>query len=405
MKNTLLERLRAKDKKGLFNPTQTAVSYPTGFTPFDFRNGYKVQARDMEDKLINEYYSLGLVGGSFVTVIGKSGTAKTTWCIQSAFNIVKKFDAGMVVHYDLEKALSYTRIKAVTKATNQQLDQKYILKQERLYIEDIFDSILEIYKEKMDAKKEFSYDSGLLDEFGRPINPLAPTVIILDSIPSMISRDLKDEEMTGQTEAMRTAKAMKQFYIKLLPIVKDGNFIILTINHINTKVEVNPLAKTQPQVMYLKMDEALPGGNAPIYYANNLLKFVSRDKFNMEDDGFDGFAVRVELLKSRTNKANQSALLVYDQSTGFENARSLFEIAKENKLVEGRNPYRYFTTFPDVKFSTKELMKEWYTNESFRDALMGTCEPILSMMLDTNTGDDFNNDISNDDLMKVFQAD
>ena len=103
MANPLMARLQTQDKKGLFKRTQTSVSYMTGLLPFDYRNGYTVEVRDMDDKLVESYSSLGLVGGTFVTVAGKSGTAKTSWAIGVAANIVKPFDAGMVLHFDLEQ--------------------------------------------------------------------------------------------------------------------------------------------------------------------------------------------------------------------------------------------------------------------------------------------------------------
>ena len=43
MGNRLLDKLREKDKKGLFTPSQVSVNYPTGFAPFDYLNGYKVK--------------------------------------------------------------------------------------------------------------------------------------------------------------------------------------------------------------------------------------------------------------------------------------------------------------------------------------------------------------------------
>ncbi|NNV04805.1 DNA recombination/repair protein RecA, partial [Brevibacillus sp. MCWH] len=137
-------------------------------------------------------------------------------------------------------------------------------------------------------------------------------VVILDSIPTVASSD-SSSEMEGGTYANRVAKALAQFYKRLTPVIKSSNIIVIAINHINQKIEINPMLKTQPQLLYMKMDESMPGGNAPIYYAHNLIKFVSAGKYKAEDDGFDGFKVRAELLKSRTNKAGQFCHLVYNQ--------------------------------------------------------------------------------------------
>lgn len=257
MGNRLLDRLRSEDKKGLFNSSQVSINYKTGFIPFDYLNGYKVKVVDKEENIIDEYPAVGVTGGTFITVIGKSGVAKTTWVIQTAYNIVKDFeDDAFVMCYDLEQALNYTRIKNITKASQHDLDNKFILRQEKNYIEDIFDSIISIANTKEANKKEFQYDTGIKDEFGRPIVAYVPTVVIIDSIPTLASKET-DEEMKGGTDAARMAKVIKQFYSKLMPIIKTYNITIFTINHINAKMEINAFTKTQPQIMYLKQDESL----------------------------------------------------------------------------------------------------------------------------------------------------
>ena len=61
---------------------------------------------------------------------------------------------------------------------------------------------------------------------------------------------------------MRVARALKQFFSRLIPIIKEFNITIISINHINQKIEINPFAKTQAQVLYLKADESLPEINS-----------------------------------------------------------------------------------------------------------------------------------------------
>jgi len=383
MGNRLLNKLREKDKKGLFNPSQVSVTYPTGFLPFDYLNGYKVKVMDINENLIGTYPATGITGGTFVTIIGKSGVAKTTWTIQTAFNIVKDFDDdAFIMCYDLEQALNYTRIKNITGATQEELDNKFVLRQEKNYIEDIFDSIIDIANTKEANKEDFSYDTGNVDEFNRPIRAYVPTVIIIDSIPTLSSKDTEgEEEMKSQTDAMKAAKRLKQFYSSLMPIIKTYNITIFTINHINVKIDINPFAKSQNQIMYLKQDESLPGGVAPIYYANTLIKFVSSTKFSVDDDGFDGFMVRLELIKSRSNKAGQSCNLVYNQLTGFDPIMTLLQFATDNSLIDGRNPYKYFKSNKDVKFDSRKFREEFETNDELKKILMDSVSPKLEEML------------------------
>lgn len=261
---SLLADLRAKDKKGIFQRTPTSISYPTGFHTLDYRNGFMLRALDENNQLIREQPSIGVVGGTFNTVIGKSATAKTTASIQMAMNIVAPFDDGLVIHCDTEGATNYSRVRSVTGQMNSVLDQKYILKQDTVFIEDIFEFIIQIAETKKADKKKYQYETGLLDEFGHPIVAYVPTVILIDSIPSLALRDtINDTEMQGDTYATRKAKKLAQFYRHLGPIIKEANIIVFTINHINDKIDINPFAKTQAQTMYLKMSESLPGGNSP----------------------------------------------------------------------------------------------------------------------------------------------
>lgn len=141
------------------------------------------------------------------------------------------------------------------------------------------------------------------------------------------------------------------------------------------------MMKTQPQLIYMKMDESMPGGNAPIYYAHNLFKFVTAGKYKAEDDGFDGFKVRCELMKSRTNKAGQFANLVYNQEIGFDPVLTQYDFANENDLVEGRNPYRYIIDHKDVKFDSRKFRKEFLDNELLRYALFDKTLPVLERQL------------------------
>ena len=383
MANRLLERLRSKDKKGLFTRTQTAVSYNTGFYPFDYRNGYMVEVRDLQDQLVKTYPSTGIVGGSFVTIVGKAGTAKTTFAIQIASNIVRRFPNGFVQHYDLEQATTYTRIRNITGFKQSELDEKYVLKQEKSYIQDILDSIMQIANDKKEHRDELMYDTGLVNEFNEPIMVFEPTVVLIDSIPTLTSKPAKDNdiEMEGQTYANRIAKDLSQFYKKLTPIIKTYNIIVIAINHINAKIEISPMMKTQPQLIYMKMDESIPGGNAPIYYAHNLIKFVTCGKYTMDEHGFDGFKVRAELLKSRTNKAGQFCHLTYNQLVGFDPAYTQYEFANEHGLIEGRNPYRYVTGYKDIKFDSRQFRKEFLENEKLRYAIFDKTYPILEKQL------------------------
>lgn len=396
---SLVSILQANDKTGSFVRTKTDVSYPTGFHTIDFRNGYYLDSYDENDEVTKTQRSIGIVAGSLNTVIGRSGAAKTTGVVQICMNIAAKFKNSHVQHYDLEGAFNYTRVKHVTGQPMSVLKEKYIIKKDQTYINDIYGAIKKIYDTKISMKKELQYRTGFFDEFGDEIETFEPTFVIIDSIPSIaINGVLENDELQTQSYGMQKSKALSDFTKNIIPLCKAANIIVFFINHINVKIEMNAFAKTQAQTMYLKQDESLPGGNAPIYYANNLFKFITSSKYVQDKHGFDGFMVKVELIKSRTNKAGQIAELIYDQSIGFDQARSLLNFAESLKLTTGNNPNRRFVNYPDVKYSSLKFTKQFNEKPELRNALFDTVLPYLDEMLSSKSELD-NVGVSQEELM------
>ena len=120
------------------------------------------------------------------------------------------------------------------------------------------------------------------------------------------------------------------------------------------------------------------------------------DKYKEETDGFDGFLVRAELLKCRTNNAGKTCDMVYNQRSGFDPVLTLFKFIDDGGLVEGRNPYRYFKDFSDIKFDSRKFTKEFKTNPELRKAMITISKPILQSMLARPNSDFDNIDLDED---------
>ena len=128
-----------------------------------------------------------------------------------------------------------------------------------------------------------------------------------------------------------------------------------------------------------------------MYYAHNIFKIVSAKKYKIEDDGFDGFRARVELLKSRSNKAGKFCHLVYDQEIGFDPYLSLYDYLKEDKgLIGGRNPYRFVMGYEDIKFDDRNFREAVKTTPGLYEALQNTAMVALDEILSNNKFNDTN---------------
>lgn len=114
------------------------------------------------------------------------------------------------------------------------------------------------------------------------------------------------------------------------------------------------------------------------YYANNIFKFISHDKATEEKNGFNGFTVDVQFLKSRTAPAGAISTLIYDQNLGFDRARTMYNFLNENGMIGGsRKNARYVQGHEDVKFNEMKFTDEFYSRPEVRDAVMSTIMPML----------------------------
>lgn len=395
-KNLLIDALRTNDaalgKKatGYFEANASTVSYSTGFPTLDYSLGYKVNVPDEDGNIIESYPSVGITAGSYVLLIGKSGTAKTATAISIASNIVRKFDNGSVIHFDLEQALQYSRIQALSKFSTQEIkDGKYILRKERCSLEDMKASIMQIYREKVANPETYKYKTGKKNEFGEEIEIYEPTVVILDSIATIsVKHEGNDkktiekmEEVSSQTERMQLTAKIGRFFSELLPYLTEANITLIAINHIKVNPQMG-IVKTAADILGLKQDETLPGGKAPQYYANILLRFETAGKssaFKVEEHGFGGFPLTVEVIKSRVSKSLTKTTLVYDSNRGVDMIRSTVEFLKENGRVGGNKNGYYFLSDEkkEHKFTLVDMISDFRNDRELYMIMKHEAIPLL----------------------------
>jgi archaellum biogenesis ATPase FlaH len=242
----LSNALKKIDKKGLLNEAAPVIGYPTMLYPFDYRNGYQVNVHDEDGNIIDRWANVGIFSGSFVTITGKTNTAKTAFAVQIAAEICRPYKEAEVYLLDIEGSSNVSRIMQLMNYDYEDVKSKFNYHDEFQYIEDVFEFITEIGNTKLANKDVFATDFSHKNEFGVNRAAYAPTVIILDSLPMIMTRDLEGiEGMASQMYNTRRTLQISQFYKRLRPIMRRANIICLVINHLNFKVDTNPFAKSQ----------------------------------------------------------------------------------------------------------------------------------------------------------------
>lgn len=354
------------------------IGYPTGYLNFDYLNGYITEERDNETGEIKQYYSLGITDGSYAAFIGNTGTGKTTLVCEMAANIVRPFKTSTIFEDSLESGLTHARRRSLSKFSEQEYKDRYIIRNTGINAENFYKRIKMIHDLKTKNPQDFMYDTGRKDLYGNPIMKLEPTVYIVDSIALLMPEKYTEEdELAGKSMGPASALIVTSVFKTIFPMLKAANIILFGINHILEDVNISAMPKKQI-VPYLKQGERIPKGRTVTFLANNIIRIENVAKYKA-DDGYkiEGSLVDVSLVKSRSSGKKIGTKLVYDFDNGFCPWLSLLRFMQDRKLIAGAGVSLYFDAEKKFKFSQANFREQIYTNEEFKIAFIKAVLPHL----------------------------
>lgn len=394
----LLDQVREKVAKHkdprMRNEGTFDVLYPTGFPCFDFINGCKIKVDDKKNNKKFSYYSVGITDGSGCMLIGRSGCGKTTLAVQMAANIARQFENSEIYHDDIEGGITAIRRKTLTGWSDQTIKEKYRYRNTGITAENFYETLSLIKDIKLANYNDLLYDTGFFDTFGEPIYKLAPTLYILDSIALLMPEKFtEEEELSGSMSATAGAKTNSMLFKRVIPMLKAVNIILISINHITDKIDINPMQKSKSSVAYLKQGEAIGGGKAVTYLANLMIRCDDNTKLK-QGEGLDipGSLVDLEIVKSRSGRAGSKCTLVFNQDTGFDSDLSIYVLLKTEKRINGAGAYLYIGDHSDKKFRQSELKEKLATDEEFASIFINEAISVLKEKV--NDSPDFLDDIN-----------
>ena len=370
------EQMKKSKDYRMSSEAEFDVAYPTGFLGFDFLNGSIVNVRTNNTSY--GYYSVGIVDGSINTLIGRSGCGKTTFGVQISKNIINNFVDTCMYIDAVEGGITYNRLSNLTGWDGPTVKERIIYRNAGITAENFYQRLKLIHDLKLANRDKLTYDTGKVDTQGNPVYKLVPTPYILDSLAMLMPETYTNEnELAGQMAATAAAKTNTRILKTLVPMLKSANIILILINHINQKVDIKPYARTKSQVSYLKPDETLPGGNAAIYLANNIIRFDDTKLKSTEGFCIEGSLVTLSLVKSRTNKAGRTVNLIFCQDTGFDADLSLYTLLKDAGIIKGAGAF-YHIEGCDTKFTQKTFKDKLKTDPEIRDAFINAAINYLT---------------------------
>lgn len=384
----ILEELRNENKKsGLFISSDVGISYPTGMPILDQNLGNRYTLiLPSGEKIVQT--NVGVPAGRHTMLVGPSASGKSTAAIQMSWNVCRRFDEDSVVHYiDGEQTMTWKRIKDISCASNEELENKWHLEHEHTTWEDILALIVKIHDKKKSDKDRYMYDTKQYDIFGNRIYYYKPTFIIVDSLMKIVSKGVDQSELQGLTAGGRDAIENKRWYRNTTDYMAATNINVIMINHLGNTINLQPGQGGSKQLTFIPTGKNIPGGEGPVYYSSSIVIFqpMNSKEFikNEFEHGYNGYPVKALVCKSKTNRNGTVAEMIFSQDTGFNPVLTLAEFARGKDLIKGRNPKCYFESNPELTFDTRgvDFVKMIQSDPDITRELYRVCKPALSDLI------------------------
>ena len=106
------------------------------------------------------------------------------------------------------------------------------------------------------------------------------------------------------------------------------------------------------------------------------------------NDGFDGFGINIEIIKSRSNQAGQKVKVIYDKVRGIDPVRTCIAYAKEQGSIGGNKNALYFINNKDKKFPLRTVNEFFRENREMYKIMYDHILPSLQEKLSSVSEDD-----------------
>lgn len=382
-------------------------SYPTGIVLVDHYLGYEINIRDgIDGPIIGKRKCLGLQAGTFNAITGSTQSYKTTIGVGICKYIADQND-GNIIHYDVEQRLVLQRVKNLTGLPDSWFTgdhPRYAIKCGAIGYDTLQEDITEIWKAKMMKKSLLLRDTGVVDDHNQPIKLMPPTIVFLDSLSDVISKeyDINNSksiedlgELRTDTYGMRSAKTLRGVLTDILPMLKEANILFICIAHKGANVAMNAFAGPKKQFQYGAHDEKMSGGKVVEYSASSVWNLTSEiredSRYHMSSDGFEGNTVLFEPIKVSTNesgneKTGRGCRLVIDKRiNGVDNIRSLILFLNQKGHLKGNKAgFRVINKQGEPiseKFTWKTVYDDFKKNPEIFKVFMTTAKEELDALV------------------------
>lgn len=366
-----------------FNHTIKNCTLNTG-TIFDLATGNFRPGKDG---------SMILNGGIFSSnaITGRPQTYKSGISVGYFGRVLRNYNEADGLCYETELSLQgKKRVLELSGAPNDtDLESRFqFYDKTELSLEDLFEVVKEISVEKKKNIKELIRETPFIDEHGKFIKALVPTIILTDSWSAATSSkevNLYTEHGVGNNKtnmvAMNDGKIKSDFARQLPYLCGSSGIYFISTAHIGDNANLDPYtAPTKDLPMMRANDKLKHVGTQYSFLSTNMLE--TRKVVPLLDSNkkclypVEGCTSDVELqcissfiTRCKNNVSGASFDHISSQFFGIQEWLEYYHLIKETKCALLDGTIKQKLAIHDTEFTRQSIRKEIATDSTFRRAL------------------------------------
>ena len=190
---------------------------------------------------------------------------------------------------------------------------------------------------------------------------MKPYIIAVDSVSAMLPKEYLQGDIDDTARIGLQAQLMSYFLNYISKFLKVSNVTLLFTNQLRSKIKKNKF-ETGP-------DEESSGGRALKYYSSVriLLKKSTVEKIDVKsrltgkkDKEPTNITIKASVVKNKIDKPYRSAPVYIRFGVGFDNIKSILELAINTKVIVKTGSYFTFTLNKKIIFKVQGKEQLWH---------------------------------------------
>lgn len=314
-------------------------------------------------------------------VVGRTGYYKSTTVDFLAASLLRIYPFIDVFKLDTEQTMCTTERYETCLSDvidiRDVLNSVHITNKTEMPFKDFIEMIINIGKDKLSRKKEFTVQTPFIDRnTNKRVEMLIPTIVIIDSISELVITANEElllgssmEDSKSNTADLHDGRVKKRLLSAMTVWARKYGMYFFITAHVGDKKDLDKYHPEPAQNQWLSNSDKIKAAGNNFFFLPNLLfqcgkpsPMVDKEKkiiYPLDENDVNDVDLNylpIKILRNKTSFTGVVLPLVVSQSKGIDNLLTYYDFLKKKEYGLEKKGYNYTTPFmPNEKLNRKNI--------------------------------------------------